>query len=1009
MSRVALIVALLVVVAACGGGAYAVTTVYCDTIGGAATWTPTASHADDTKLVLRADDAIAETGCANLVTLNATLTVFYCDELDGHDVYLPMLETVHFDVRYTQTGMYNLRDMPLLHTVHGNLEIRLNDNMTSYEPLASTLAVIGDTINLQLNPRVCCSTEYGDGEPIFANMPDADSYYYNVDSAYYYAVMCPNAHCDDAATTTGGGSGATTTGGGGATTTGGGGVGTTTGGSGATATDGTGATTTGGGGVGTSATTGGGGGVGTTTGGVGTTTGGTATTMGGTATTTGGVGTTTGGTAAPDGATLSSAAGAAGNDVGALVLVGATLALAALTGACVVVATAVRRRRADDAGSSSSSSVVRWLRDVSPPPSTAGDVMSVEMAALEEAYGTMSPEAQREAARGSDALAWQLQAGMTLPYDDGGGDSDTDDADRVAARAPPPPSGLAVISARAWHAHARRFAANLTGVAIATDTAAIATDTAAIATDTVAPGDGAAAGALAIAAAALAIAALSDDGAAAPYEDRPRQQQHYQSVDAHLALHNYAQYASLADVRRALDAQREPGWLDAARSIVIGSGAAGGGRSGSVIGRGAQSTVHRGRYYHAGAAASSADAGRDVAVKYIAQLSGRRPHGPGADGDAQRRMLTALVDEVRIWRALHHPCIVPFVGVFYEPAPVDRYGLVSAYVAGGNVRDWLRRRRDADDAAATSSARLARYCHDMVCGLQHMHASNVVHRDLAARNVLVDDCGAFVTCMLADFGMSVDLAPQMGAAGGGEVYARLPDAQFAVRWTAPEAMPDNGARYTLASDVWALGVTMWEVYALGATPYEGLTNADVKAVVSAPIDAGAAVKRTAAARRRQRHRVTMHALPVQRLAQPDGCPDGVYEAMLQCWQHDAALRPTVGALRVRLEQLYPALLLVNRTPAAAAAAAPPRAGGGGHGVYAAWLQHDDMSLSPRRTPNANDANDVNDANDDANLYDRVRHPTYAPAPAPPPDANDDAAALYDRVRHPTYAPAPPPP
>ena len=51
-----------------------------------------------------------------------------------------------------------------------------------------------------------------------------------------------------------------------------------------------------------------------------------------------------------------------------------------------------------------------------------------------------------------------------------------------------------------------------------------------------------------------------------------------------------------------------------------------------------------------------------------------------------------------------------------------------------------------------------------------------------------------------------------------------------IRWTAPEAMARG--EYTLATDVWAYGVLLWEIFSGGVQPYPGMSNAQTsKAVV----------------------------------------------------------------------------------------------------------------------------------------------------------------------------------
>ena len=45
------------------------------------------------------------------------------------------------------------------------------------------------------------------------------------------------------------------------------------------------------------------------------------------------------------------------------------------------------------------------------------------------------------------------------------------------------------------------------------------------------------------------------------------------------------------------------------------------------------------------------------------------------------------------------------------------------------------------------------------------------------------------------------------------------------RWTAPEAV--RFQKFTSASDVWAFGITVWEVFTYCETPYSLLTNSQV--------------------------------------------------------------------------------------------------------------------------------------------------------------------------------------
>lgn len=92
---------------------------------------------------------------------------------------------------------------------------------------------------------------------------------------------------------------------------------------------------------------------------------------------------------------------------------------------------------------------------------------------------------------------------------------------------------------------------------------------------------------------------------------------------------------------------------------------------------------------------------------------------------------------------------------------------------------------------------------EVVVGLRHLHASGLIHRDLAARNILlVKNDNGKVTPKIADFGMSRVI--DADAEGGKTATTFGP-----VPWMAPEAIGD--LRYSSASDIWSLGITIWEI------------------------------------------------------------------------------------------------------------------------------------------------------------------------------------------------------
>eukprot|EP00118_Oscarella_pearsei_P028017 m.311468 g.311468 ORF g.311468 m.311468 type:complete len:204 (+) comp72109_c0_seq1:2-613(+) len=137
-------------------------------------------------------------------------------------------------------------------------------------------------------------------------------------------------------------------------------------------------------------------------------------------------------------------------------------------------------------------------------------------------------------------------------------------------------------------------------------------------------------------------------------------------------------------------------------------------------------------------------------------------------------------------------------------------------------------------------------------GLKYLQSRRFVHRDIATRNCLV---GKLLTTKISDFGLSRDIYASDYYRVGGKSF--LP-----IRWMPPESIVYG--KFTVKSDVWSLGVVMWEVFTLGKQPYYGISNEEV---ISFVVKGG-------------------------RLSSPDSfCPQGIFEIMQKCWNEDPEERP----------------------------------------------------------------------------------------------------------------------
>ncbi len=204
---------------------------------------------------------------------------------------------------------------------------------------------------------------------------------------------------------------------------------------------------------------------------------------------------------------------------------------------------------------------------------------------------------------------------------------------------------------------------------------------------------------------------------------------------------------------------------------------------------------------------------RPVAVKELTTPPNLPPHEVEV-------LRTRMLREARSAAQLSHPSIITVFDVAEEDG---RPWIVMELVKGPSLGDLIR------EDGVLPVARVADIGEQMAAGLSEAHASGIVHRDIKPGNVLIDPKGRAV---LTDFGIAhLDGSTHLTSTG---LLIGSPS------YLAPEIAHGHSA--TPASDVWSLGVTLFQALE-GTLPFDRPTPvATLTAIVTqelpAPVNAG---------------------------------------------------------------------------------------------------------------------------------------------------------------------------
>ena len=236
--------------------------------------------------------------------------------------------------------------------------------------------------------------------------------------------------------------------------------------------------------------------------------------------------------------------------------------------------------------------------------------------------------------------------------------------------------------------------------------------------------------------------------------------------------------------------------------------------------------------------------------------------------DASNATKAAFEKEVNFMSRLTDKNVIRILGVCHEDTPF----IMMEYMEKGDLNQYLQKFKtlsttDSEPQGQITTSTLVHIATQIASAMKYLASHNFVHRDLATRNCLV---GPNYLVKISDFGMSRSLYDSH--------YYRI-RGRFAlpVRWMAFECFY---GKFSPKSDVWAFGVTIWEIFTLAKEkPYNDMSDKQV-------------VKDALRGKNRKI------------LAKPDVFSLEEYKILLECWAHNPEQRVTFEHLLQLLTSIH---------------------------------------------------------------------------------------------------------
>jgi serine/threonine protein kinase len=177
--------------------------------------------------------------------------------------------------------------------------------------------------------------------------------------------------------------------------------------------------------------------------------------------------------------------------------------------------------------------------------------------------------------------------------------------------------------------------------------------------------------------------------------------------------------------------------------------------------------------------------------------------------DPSANELSRFEREAWIAGRLNHPNIVK---AYSQGSEGGTHFMAMELIDGGSLAGEIRAAKDSGQQAGRILKMVSLFA-GVVDALQHLHEKGVIHRDIKPQNLLLTKDGERL--LLTDFGLARDeQASQLTRRG---------DFLGTVRYMSPEQLLAQRAQVDRRSDIWSIGVSLYESVTLDV-PYSGASE-----------------------------------------------------------------------------------------------------------------------------------------------------------------------------------------